>query len=433
VRRRIWRGDLSKRGGVRKKDSADGEGANASGHRILFLSHTNKLPQRTVNLISHFNAQHDVFLINWQRNAKQENNFCGVRHMNVMAKRSLAGLVTYYWNTIRACWNLPVDCGFCSNVQCLPVLILICWAKGAAIIYDFKEPHSFRKAWILLSRLKLGALTPVIASMEFGVLVFMRLTNGVLVVDTKEGQLLCRVRRYQDNAECVMNYPSKVVEVDEREVAYFAGRYRGRKAIVYAGTIFAEKGLFRYLEIIRQLKSYEPTVLLLMVGSFQGEEKKRIEKQLRDYGLEEYVEFLPWLRYGELLALLRTAYLGLSLLDTESGLYSSVGFGTARKVFTYMQAGIPVIVSSEVVGRFVEEKGVGRWVDMYDDQCVVESITGILCDDSLRIGMGRRGKALIENDLNWENELEKVIRVFERALAKGIERRLTDRKAGRLF
>ena len=245
----------------------------------------------------------------------------------------------------------------------------------------------------------------------------LKLTDGVLVVDSKNDELLEKVRKVQPNCECLMNYPSKYVAINEKEVKEFQEKLGGRKLLVYAGNIFAAKGLYSYLRLVSRLKEVEPSVLLIIVGALSfGEYRDKLDTIIREMRLNEYVQILPWMKYNTLLGLLRNARVGLSLLDPGVFYYKRTSVGNSRKTFTYLQAGVPVLVSLKPVGDFVESHGVGRYVDYEDEEAIFLAAREILLNDDLFEQMGRRAKKVIKNKCNWENELFKVERVFEKAL-----------------
>ena len=382
---------------------------------ILFVSNTNKLPQRTVNLIKYFKKCNDVLLISWQRDYNLKNNFDGINYLNITAANSIVGMVKFYLHVLVACWKLDVDCGFCNNIKCLPVLALICRLKSCPVIYDHCEFPSLECAKKVGSYFRLKKIARCRALFEFIENQVMRLTHGVLTVDSKNDELLNRIRKYQANVACIMNYPSIKVQVDDTEVDRFKKRYGDRKIIVYGGSVFGATGLYRYLDLVGSIKSVHPTVLLLFVGMFRGENGDMVRKYIREHGLSEHVEFLPWMEYERLLALLQIAKVGLALHDPRHTKFSELSGGNSRKVFTYMQAALPVIVSLEPIGKFVEQHGVGKYVDFHNDQEVLEAVQEMMANDSLRREMGVRGRRLVQEAYNWEKESEKAIRVYRNA------------------
>jgi glycosyltransferase involved in cell wall biosynthesis len=246
----------------------------------------------------------------------------------------------------------------------------------------------------------------------------LRHTDGVLVVDSKDNELLRKVRKVQSNSECIMNYPAQAFTVDGNEVGKYRKEFKGRKVLAYVGNIFAAKGIYRYMELLARLKAEDPSVLLVVAGvvSF-GEHQADMDLYLNKKGLQQHVRFFPWMSYSGLMSLLEHARVGLSLWDPNFFYFQRISVGNSRKTFTYLQAGVPVLVSLGAVGHFVERHGVGFYVDYRDDEAIYRAAKEILLNDGLFRQMSRRAKELVNTQCNWENELPKVEKVFVRALA----------------
>jgi glycosyltransferase involved in cell wall biosynthesis len=387
--------------------------------KIVFVSNTNKLPNRLITLINYFQKNNEIFLINWQRDAKVLNNFEDIPYVNVQSGKSIAGLLFFYNSVREIIAHNDFDLAYCFDYRMLPVLKIFCRNRKIPLVYDVMEFNSYYIALRFQTYFKHISPFRVQSIVEATEMQLLKLTDGVLVVDSRNDELLRKVRKVQSNCECVMNFPSKYLPVNEKELEEFQKRFDGRKLVVYAGNIFAAKGLYVYLRLVNYLKRVEPSVLLAIVGAFSfGEYREKLDVIIGELGLNEYVEVLPWMKYSSLLALLHNARLGLSLLDPMFLYYKRTSVGNSRKTFTYLQAGVPVLVSLKAVGDFVESHGVGRYVDYEDEEAIFSKAKEILVDDDLFRQMSSRAKEIIQTKCNWENEVPKVERVFAKALAK---------------
>ena len=387
--------------------------------KILFLSNTNKLPNRLITLIDYFNKDHKVLLINWQRDPNTNNNFDGIPHINIRAAPNINGLLSLYRQSCDIVSKNKYDFVYCCDYRMLLILYMLNKKIRGKIIYDIMEYNSYYiaiKASDVIKCLPPFYVQPIIEIVEMNLL---KLVDGVLVVDSKDDELLEKVRKIQPNSECIKNYPAKNISVDKREVAKYQKKYDGRKLLVYAGNIFEAKGLYRYINLIARLKDDDPSVLLIIAGALSfGEREDSIRRLVKEKGLERHVEFLPWMKYGSLLGLLRNARLGLSLWDPNFFYFQRISTGNSRKTFTYLQAGLPVLVSLKTVGDFVEHHGVGCFVNYNDDEAIYRKAKEILFNDRLFRQMRKRAQQVIQTECNWENELPKVEKVFARALAR---------------
>jgi glycosyltransferase involved in cell wall biosynthesis len=371
-----------------------------------------------LNMIEYFQRENEVFLINWQRDPGRKNNFRGISHVNIQAPMQLGGLFSFCHKVLRIGSDINFNLGYCASVRLIPVLKILCRKKNAALVYDSIEIPSLLGAQKLASRLKFVSPRLLQFFLEVGERVLLRMTDGALVIDSKGEKLLHNMRKVQPNCECIMNYPSRHAAPDRDEARRFRERFAGRKIVVYAGSMFAAKGLYKYMELIDRLRSHEPLVLLVMVGMLRfGEDWSSIETYVKERNLEEHVCFLPWMSYSKVLALLQNARVGLALQDPDFFYFQFASVGNSRKHFTYMLAGVPAVVSLPAIGRFVEEKGIGRMVDFYDLDSICNAVKEVLKNDSLQAEMGRRGKMLVQTECNWEKEIAKVEKVCERAMS----------------
>ncbi|PKN65124.1 MAG: hypothetical protein CVU57_11990 [Deltaproteobacteria bacterium HGW-Deltaproteobacteria-15] len=388
------------------------------GKRILFISHTNKLPNRVLAMIEHFMKDNEVFLLNWQRDKDMKNNFHGIKHINIHCSANFLGMLKFYFKALQICKGLDFDLGYCHHsIRTLPLLAAMAHKKGAALIYDFIEMPALLGAHNIASRITILSERLILRFLEALEALLLRLTDGVLVIDSRDDILFKRLRKVQPNTECIMNYPSTEIPLDQKEVERYSEQYRGRKLIVYAGGILGSRGLYRYFDLMARLKEDDRSVLLLMVGMLRfGESRKDIDQYLRKKDLTNHVQFLPWMRYRSLLALLQSASVGLALQDPDYFYYQFASVGNSRKPFTYMLAGVPVVVSLPIIGHFVEEKGVGRYVEYNNSESLYTAVNEILNKGGIHKEMSRRGRQIIEQECNWENELYKVESVFEIAL-----------------
>ena len=79
-----------------------------------------------------------------------------------------------------------------------------------------------------------------------------------------------------------------------------------------------------------------------------------------------------------------------------------------------MAAGLPVVCTKGAPWRCISEVGAGAWVDVS-----VEGIAGGLSEvmnasDDVRIAMGRRGRAWVEDHLQWSKIAREMVEFYEK-------------------
>ena len=83
------------------------------------------------------------------------------------------------------------------------------------------------------------------------------------------------------------------------------------------------------------------------------------------------------------------------------------------KLFEYMAAGIPVIASRHgESAEFVKEGQAGILVDPLNPDEIADAIKRLVDDSVAAEAMGRRGRQLIFDKYNWENESAKLVVLY---------------------
>ena len=91
--------------------------------RILFLSSSNKLPNRLITIAEHFQKGADIALINWQRNPDVPNNFENLPYTNIQTTPTLKGLLSFYRQSRNIIANLDFDLAYCCDYRMLLLLL----------------------------------------------------------------------------------------------------------------------------------------------------------------------------------------------------------------------------------------------------------------------------------------------------------------------
>ncbi len=117
-----------------------------------------------------------------------------------------------------------------------------------------------------------------------------------------------------------------------------------------------------------------------------------------------------YLNREEILQLYAECSVGVCLLKKSINWISSLPI----KLFEYMEAGLPVVVSDFPVWRkIVEDAGCGYCVDENDSQAICEAINKLLADtESARI-MGENGRKAVIRKYNWKKEERKLLQIYK--------------------
>ena len=127
-----------------------------------------------------------------------------------------------------------------------------------------------------------------------------------------------------------------------------------------------------------------------------------------EYACVEYLGYLD--RHG-IAEVYGRSRIGMSTI-LNVGQYASLdNFPT--KVYEYMAAGLPVIVSDyPFMRRSVQEDGFGVAVDPADTDAIAAAIRQILSDPQAAVRMAENGRQAVLHKYNWGIEEEKLLALY---------------------
>jgi glycosyltransferase involved in cell wall biosynthesis len=150
---------------------------------------------------------------------------------------------------------------------------------------------------------------------------------------------------------------------------------------------------------------------LVLAAKFHPPE---LEDELRWIPGWECVQFVGWRSKEEVAALLGQTRMGLLLFHPVPNYMDA----QPHKLFDYMGAGIPVIASDFPLWReIIYDAGCGLVVDPLDPKAVAEAMTWLFEHPREAEMMGVRGRQAVNSHLNWNNELAKLVKLYNSILA----------------
>jgi len=367
--------------------------------KFIFLNNTNRLPVRTLKIIESLKKRgHWVFIINWQRNENEYSNYENlVDGFRIVKTRNIN---LFLMKSFRFLLKINHDCISCNDVRFLPLAILISKLKKVKILYDYKEypPATFAQKFSKYFK-KEKFLLNFFEKLE-AILLFQ--THGILSIPLLFSQNNGIIQH--KNKAIIYNVPSKR-DLDESWIEYYRVKYKNYILLIYAGTMFEDKGLTKYLNLISMLKKNFPNIKLILVGDF----KQRIT--IPSY-CREYVELISYLPYHQLLGLLSICKIGLALFNPNNLKFKYLNSGTSRKIFTYMLCGLPIVASKMPLNKVVEEEQCGFLVNYNNLKEIYNACFKLLTDEKLWSKFSANAKNAILTKYNWEKEEEKILNVL---------------------
>ena len=240
----------------------------------------------------------------------------------------------------------------------------------------------------------------------------LRRVVATLVTDSRDGWFARFYEAMGQTVHATFNVPSLADDPPADEASAGAALYPGRRVVAYVGGFKPAKGVLTTLRAAAEVRKHAPDVLFLFIGTWQRG-RAEIERVVADLGLRGHVRFQDPMPYRDMLAHLRCARVGVALLQGRRN--ELAGAGGSRKIFSYMQAGLPMVASrTGEVCTIVEQAGCGTLVDVDSPGQIVEALVRYLTDRDLAQRHGAAGRAAFANRYNWQHESRGFVEFIER-------------------
>ena len=174
------------------------------------------------------------------------------------------------------------------------------------------------------------------------------------------------------------------------------GLPENKKIIILQGAgINVQRGSEEVVEAMQYVKN----VVLLIVGS--GDVIEDLKKMRTNLKLEEQVIITGKVPYEQLANYTRIADLGLSM-DKDTNL--NYRYSLPNKLFDYIHAGIPVLVSPLVeISRIVFDYNIGAIIESHEPKHIARAISSAFNNEE-SYSLWKKNLVKAQNELNWEYE-----------------------------
>ena len=209
-------------------------------------------------------------------------------------------------------------------------------------------------------------------------------------------------QQYGINMQVVRNLPEKITNRQPVEKPLsFPGKY----IILYQGAVNKGRGLENMILAMHRLD--QSVFVIIGTGDLIEEMKKLVKKE----NLSEKVIFIGRIQLEDLPAFTRCATIGVSL---EEDLGLNYRFALPNKIFDYMQAHVPVLVSPlPEMKNIVEHYHTGSVLTDNQPGTIAAALQNLLSGDTLQQFRPFLEKAA--NELCWENEQQILLDIFREA------------------
>ena len=281
-----------------------------------------------------------------------------------------------------------IDVLVANDLDTLPANFLASRIKRKPLVYDSHE--YFTEVPELIGR-------PVIKAIWTGLekLFVPRVDAAYTVCDS-----IAEVYRdlYRVDFKVVRNLPlCSQTEIPPAETAI---RSEPVKIILYQGALNLGRGIEASIRAMQYVDGAE----LWLAGD--GDLTTQLKQLVAELKMESKVKFLGRLPLAELSQVTRQADLGISL---EEDLGLNYRFALPNKLFDYIQAGVPVLVSNlPEMKKIVDQYQIGAVADTHQRKELAEIMKTALFDQEKRL-IWKQNLAIAAKELCWEKE-EKILR-----------------------
>jgi glycosyltransferase involved in cell wall biosynthesis len=171
--------------------------------------------------------------------------------------------------------------------------------------------------------------------------------------------------------------------------------------LVYLGGVTADRGAREIVQAVELV----PEATVVLAGRVQP---PALAQELR----HDRVQLAGWLDRAGVAEALRRARAGLLVLHPRRAYVDALPV----KLFEYMAAGIPFVASDFPLWRELAD-GCGLFVDPRDPQAIAAAMGRLLADPDEAARLGARGRELVEERYNWEQESGQLLALYERLSA----------------
>ncbi len=309
------------------------------------------------------------------------------------------GPLFYAESNIRLFFNLlpaSADLLVANDLDTLTAVFLAALIKRLPVVYDSHEYFTELPELVHRPRVK-----KIWTLLESSMLPRIRYASTVSASIAFEYR-----RKYGINMHVVRNLPNRMESLPLPQVSL---RQRQERIIMYQGSLNAGRGL----EVAIRAMCCMENSLLVIAGS--GYLEGELRKLVGSLALHEKVRFLGRIPPEDLRKYTVQADLGISL---EENLGLNYYYALPNKLFDYIQARVPVLVSGlPEMASVVEKYKVGMITDSRDPVQLAEVFSSMLEDHAQR-KKWKDNLELAAAELCWENEEPALLDLYSRIVSE---------------
>jgi glycosyltransferase involved in cell wall biosynthesis len=353
-------------------------------------------------------AGHDVTLVAPAGFAREERD--GITVLGVRQPRRRLGRPLVWWRLFQQARRLRPDVVHFHDPELLLLvpLLRLAFGRRVRLVYDVHE--YFRDALAVKHWIP-RRLRPAVAWLA-GRLERLLVRGVDALVFAVDGQVPL-YGSFRGPTAVVRNLPAAALFADPRPRPEL--NVPGFR-LIYVGLIMPQRGTDVLLEALRRLhdEGARDVVLFLLGPETSPAYMRQIESFCREHGLAEQVRWLGPVPPDQLKDYLANADAGVA-----TGLYTAQYTRPSifTKLFEYMLAGLPVLAADYPWSRtFVAESACGLLARGDDAAAYAEAIRWLRDHREEARAMGRRGREMVLDHYTWEQEQERLVKLYRELL-----------------
>ncbi len=190
------------------------------------------------------------------------------------------------------------------------------------------------------------------------------------------------------------------------------GEQQAFRAYWFSQTVGLDRGLQSF---IRAMARARAPVTLDIRGSDRWNHGARLLELARELGVADRIRLLPTAPPADMVTLAASYDIGLSL---ETDVSENRGLCLTNKIFTYLLAGVPVLMSDTPAQRALAPQlgAAARLVSLADTETMAVVLDGLACSAAARAEAAASAWRLGRERYNWDVEKAVLLGAVDRAL-----------------
>jgi glycosyltransferase involved in cell wall biosynthesis len=341
----------------------------------------------------------------------------------VTACKTLTGYVVEYsyftfgslFISLYVCARRRVDIIHLNNPpDTLCIIAALHKMLGKKIVFD----HHDLSPELYLSRYGMGGEGKGLVYRTLLLLERISLKLADVVIATNESYREIEIRRGKLDPRkvfVVRNGPDlnrvRLTEPDERL------KSMNKKILVYIGIMGPQDGVDYLMRALNHLVYGLGRTDFYCVLIGKGDSLESLKALAHDLKIDDYVWFTGFIPEADLIRYLSTADIGVDP-DPSSPLND---VSTWIKIMEYMAMEKPIVTFDLKETRY-SARDAALYVRPNDEKGFAQAIVTLMDDEKMRRELGRRGRARIENELNWDIVKQSLLNAYAQCLAPRPER-----------